>query len=232
MLYDIRRLSFDYRPQISITFGGVELHEIEALKRLEQEIRATINNALEHSKQPIYQHSSGRRLFLEEVIREGVDEGPVIGALQIVYASGQFMAVDRVERKANKFKKKRRIIYYLDSRPGQIGSTLLLELLKLSNGDKFSKHKFVQHIDKDYFQAHGINISSGEINEALSRMFRKTMPNFFGISGRDFIRTSFILRFQELHITNGRSEITYQQYKNQIDDQTNDLIRSLNKTVA
>ena len=110
----------------------------------------------------MYQHSSGRRLFLQEVIEEGVTDGPIIGALAVVYAAGAFMSVDRVIKHSNQFKKRRRIIYYLDSRPGQIGSTLLLELLKIPDGDVFSKHKFVQRIDADYFQAESINISSGD----------------------------------------------------------------------
>jgi hypothetical protein len=176
----------------------------------------------------MYQHSSGRRLFLQEVIEEGVTEGPIIGALAVVYAAGAFMSVDRVVRQSNQFKKRRRIIYYLDSRPGQIGSTLLLQLLKIPDGEVFSKHKFVQRIDAEYFQAESINISSGEINEALSRMLRKTMPGYFGIEGRRFVRNPFILRMQELSVQN-TMKVDYTNYKREIDQQTNMLIRDLNK---
>jgi hypothetical protein len=201
---------------------------IEAINRLEQEIRFTIRRAYDASYQPMYQHSSGRRLFLQEVIEEGVTEGPIIGALAVVYAAGAFMSVDRVVRQSNQFKKRRRIIYYLDSRPGQIGSTLLLQLLKIPDGEVFSKHKFVQRIDAEYFQAESINISSGEINEALSRMLRKTMPGYFGIEGRRFVRNPFILRMQELSVQN-TMKVDYTNYKREIDQQTNMLIRDLNK---
>ena len=57
------------------------------------------------------------------------------------------MAIDRIEKSRHSFKKKRRIILYLDSKPGQISSALLLELLKLEDGESFSKHKFVQKVD-------------------------------------------------------------------------------------
>lgn len=206
------------------------MHEIEALKRLEREIRDTISTAMERSQKPMYQHASGRRLFLDEMLREGLNDGPIVGALAIVYAQGSFMSLDRIETKGQtkKFKKKRRIIYYLDSRPGQIGSALLLELLKLEDGTRFSKHKFVRKIDKEYFRANGLNISSGEINEALSRMFRKTMPSFFGVDGRNFVRNPFVLKMQELSVARSR-DVTYQSYKNQIDDQTYALVKNLNR---
>jgi len=200
------------------------------VNRLAKEISGTIRSAQEKSMKPIYQHRSGRRLFLDEVLSEGVDDGPIIGALAIVYSKNSFMAIDRIERAKAEFKKKRRIILYLDSKPGQIGSALLLELLKLEDGQKFSKHKFVQKVDKEYFRSNGLNVSSGEINEALSRMFRKTMNNFFGVDGRDFVRKPFVLKMQELGLNTSNKAITYQAYKNQIDTQTQDIIRNLNKT--
>lgn len=207
------------------------MQNIEVISRLENEIKLTIRKAYDASYKPIYQHSSGRRLFLNEVIEEGVIGGPIIGALAVVYAAGAFMSVDRIVKQSNKFKKRRRIIYYLDSRPGQIGSTLLLELLKIPDGNSFSKHKFVQRIDQEYFQAEQINISSGEINEALSRMFRKTMPRFFGIDGRQFIRRPFLLRMQELSVQSTQ-KIDYTNYKREIDSQTNSFVLDLNKIPA
>ncbi|MHA2249882.1 MAG: hypothetical protein ACXAD7_05950 [Candidatus Kariarchaeaceae archaeon] len=203
------------------------MQNIEAINRLEEEIRFSIRRTFDTSHKPPYQHSSGRRLFLSEVVEEGVQDGPIIGALAIVYAANAFMSVDRIVKESNSFKKRRRIIYYLDSRPGQIGSTLLLELLKIDDGQEFSKHKFVNKIDESYFQAETINISSGEINEALSRMFRKTMPGFFGIDGRSFVRRPFMLKMQELNVSNNR--VSYNNYKREIDDQTNLLIHKLNK---
>jgi hypothetical protein len=204
--------------------------EIEALKRLEQEIRGTISAAVERSQKATYQHSSGRRLFLDEVLSEGVEDGPVVGALAIVYSQNSFMAIDRIEKSRGSYKKKRRIILYLDSKPGQIGSALLLELLKVTDGDEFSKHKFVQKVDEGYFRTNNLNISSGEINEALSRMFRKTLNNFFGIEGRNFVRRPFVLKMQEISLGSNNQPMTYENYKNQIDGQTNDLIRNLTRS--
>ncbi len=208
------------------------MQELEAINRLEKEIRQVITNSFSASDFPIYQHLNGRRLYLSEAMHEGLSGGPLIGALSVVYASGHFLSLDRVVRKNDQFKKQRRIIYYLDSTPGIIGSSLLMELLKLSDGDEFSKHKFVQEIDKRYFQMNKINISSGEINEALSRMFRKTMPQFFGIKGKHFIRRPFVLKMHELEIKNKYSKVSYETYKHQIDAHTYDLVKNLNKIVA
>lgn len=141
------------------------------------------------------------------------------------------MAIDRIEKSRHSFKKKRRIILYLDSKPGQISSALLLELLKLEDGESFSKHKFVQKVDVEYFRENGQSVSSGEINEALSRMFRKTMNAYFGISGRNFVRRPFLLKMQEIGVNTGKS-ITYQQHKNQIDDNISGLVRNLNKSIS
>ncbi len=153
----------------------------------------------------------------------------MIGALIVVVAAGQFVSVDRVIRSNQKFKKQRRIIFYLDSKAGQVGSTLLLELLKLTNGSEFSKPKFVRMIDELYFQSQKINISSGEINEALSRIFRKTMTEFFSVSGRSFVRSPFMLHMHELKITNKSSKINYENFKHKIDDESYNIIKKLNQ---
>ena len=204
------------------------MHEIEALSRLEEEIRQTIRSSYQASQKPTYQHADGRRLYLSEVIKEGLDEGPIVGALIVVVAAGHFVAVDRVIRASNKYRKQRRIIFYLDSKSGQVGSTLLLELLKLQNGDDFSKPKFVQRVDETYFQSQEVNISSGEINEALSRIFRKTMTNFFRVNGRQLQRNPFVLHMEELNIRNVHSKIDYENYKHQIDNHSYDVIKKLN----
>lgn len=151
-----------------------------------------------------------------------------IGGLNIVYSPGTFMSVDRISIVKGKFEKQRRIIYYLDSRPGQIGCTLLLQLLKINHGEEFSKHKFVRRIDEEFFQGEGIIISSGEINEALSRMFRKTMIHFFGIKGRNLERKNFIVRINELS-SREKHYSSYNFMKREIDEQTKSLIAELNK---
>lgn len=164
------------------------------IMQVESEIQETIRKA-QNSKQ-MFSHQSGRRLMLNEVMQIGTTDGPIIGAMIIFYAAGQFMTLDRIIRTADKFRKQRRIIYYLNSTAGQIGSTLLLELLKLEHGDHFSKSKFVQYIDEKFFET--LSVSSGEINEALSRMLRKTMKSFFGIDGKYFDKKDFIVYFQQM----------------------------------
>ncbi len=202
----------------------------QLLFRLKHELRATIEKA-QDSKQ-LFTHQSGRRLLLSEVIEQGTMDGPVIGAIAIFYSKGKFMTVDRIlNTENNKYKKLRRIIYYLDSRAGQIGSTLLLELLKINDGEKFSKAEFVQHIDKEFFKEFAI--SSGEINEALSRMFRKTMKPFFGVRGRFFERNNFTIYFKEMV---PRKDLvfqkdSYERSKQVIDSEINSFIKNLNKTV-
>ncbi len=169
--------------------------------------------------------------MLSEVMEHGVTDGPIIGALAIFYAPGQFLTLDRIIAKNQQFKKQRRIIYYLDSRTGQIGSTLLLELLKIQDGEKFSKAEFVQKIDKDYFE--DFTVSSGEINEALSRMFRKTMKNYFGINGRFFSRKPFSIYFRKIKVgKNTFDKNAYEMRKHEIDHQVNQFINKLNATFS
>ena len=201
----------------------------QLLFRIKHELRATIEKAQE-SKQ-LFTHQSGRRLMLSEVIEQGTLDGPAIGAIAVFYSKGKFMTVDRIVNTESKFKKMRRIIYYLDSRAGQIGSTLLLELLKIKDGEKFSKAQFVQYIDKEFFNE--FTVSSGEINEALSRMFRKTMKPFFGVNGRFFEKNNYTVFFKEM---NGRPDVTfqkdgYERNKQSIDMEINSFIKNLNKTI-
>ena len=203
--------------------------EIEMLKRIEKEIRLVIGKHDIQSTNKLVSRNIDRGLNLEEVIKESIDTRPVMGALSLNYASGEFLSLDRVVRAENKFKKHRRIIYYLDSRPGQIGSSLLLELLKLPDNGDFSKHKFIQDVDESYFQSNKINISSGEINEALSRMFRKTLPKFFRIEGRKFIKSPFVLKMEGIK-HRGHHSINYDSYKHEIDARTYNLVCILNQT--
>ncbi len=152
-----------------------------------------------------------------------------IGGLNIVYSREKFMSVDRISFANDKFEKQRRIIFYLDSRPGQIGCTLLLQLLKIDDGAEFSKHKFVRRIDEEFFQGEGINISSGEINEALSRMFRKTMVNFFEIVGRNLVRKNFVVRINEVN-SSDEYKSSYNFMKRNIDEKTRLLVTELNNS--
>ncbi|MHA2033100.1 MAG: hypothetical protein ACW99Q_27345, partial [Candidatus Kariarchaeaceae archaeon] len=172
----------------------------------------------------------GNRQFLTAIYEDHPSNEFPVGGLNIIYAPGAFMSVDRIIYSNNKFQKQRRIIYYLDSRPGQIGCTLLLQLLKIKNGEEFSKHKFVQRIDEDFFQSEGINISSGDINEALSRMFRKTMVNFFEVNGRVLVRKNFTVTIQEFNLRQN-SQNTYSMMKRDIDQQANQFIRNLNRLI-
>lgn len=167
-------------------------------------------------------------MILADALKEGLDNSPLIGALIVVVAAGQFVSLDRIVRTNQKFKKQRRIIFHLDSKAGQVGSTLLLELLKLENGENFSKPKFVQKIDKMYFQSLKVSISSGEINEALSRIFRKTMPDFFKVDGRKFVRAPFYLSLKELSISNPNTKVSYESFKHKIDDESYSIIKKLN----
>ncbi len=200
---------------------------LDMLIKVETEIKETIRNA--QNSRHVFRHESGRRVVLSEVMEHGVSDGPLIGALAIFYAPGQFMTLDRIISKNQKFKKQRRIIYYLDSRAGQIGSTILLELLKIQDGELFSKANFVQKIDKSYFK--DFTVSSGEINEALSRMFRKTMKSFFGINGRFFTRKPFSVYFKEIKTNAATFEKNpYESRKQEIDMQVDNFIRKLNKT--
>lgn len=201
--------------------------ENEAIFRFENEIRLSIKN--EGIPDDRLERKMGKvnKFEITAVQQENYPISTLVGALSIVYSAGSFLAVDRILKVNNTFKKQRRIIFYLDSRPGQIGSTLFLQLLKIKNGAQFSKHKFIQDVDKEFFQSEGINISSGEINEALSRMFRKTMMNYFGEEGRTFIRQPFSVRIQELKRSN--TNLTgYTYYKTEIDYQVNSYISELN----
>ncbi len=205
---------------------------LDLLFKVELEIKKTIENHHNQHNSHLFRHESGRRLLLSEVKKIGVQDGPIIGALVIFYAPSYFMTIDRIISKTGRFKKKRRIIYHLNSRAGQIGSTLLLELLKISDGQIFSKPEFVQFIDKNYFRQ--LHISSGEINEALSRMFRKTMKDYFKVEGKMLNRKPFSIYFQEVTIKNPISEkekLTYDRTKIEIDNKVSSYINELNRVI-
>ena len=200
----------------------------QMLLRVRQEIQDVIRNAQNSNR--TYAHESGRRLKLSEAIHQGTLNGANSGAIIIFYSPQKFMTVDRLlklEDVNSKFKKMRRIIYYLDSRTGQIGSTLLLELLKLQNGESFSKTKFIQKIDQEFFSTK--NIPIGEINESLSRMLRKTMNNFFEIHGKQFKKSTFTIYFQELNKNLGliSEEESYSRNKVRIDSKVNHYLNNL-----
>ncbi len=202
----------------------------EVIFRFENEIRLTIKNEGLSKNKLEGKRGNVNRFEFAAVHQENYPVSNLVGALSIVYSAGSFLAVDRILKMKGNFRKQRRIIFYLDSRPGQIGSTLFLQLLQIKNGEEFSKHKFIQRIDQEFFQSEGINVSSGEINEVLSRMFRKTMVNYFGEDGRTFIRQPFSIRIQELSRSN-TNLIGYSYYKTEIDYQANSYISELNRMI-
>lgn len=209
----------------NIALKVINMQENETFARYESQMKQRIRNE-NSSNDNTY---SKAKSYMSAIYKQDQLPEKVIGGLYIVYAPGSFMSVDRISMdQKGKFVKQRRIIFYLDSRPGQIGCTLLLQLLKIKNGAEFSKHKFVQQIDEEFFQGEGINISSGEINEALSRMFRKTMSNFFEIVGRTLIRKNFVVRINELS-PRSKTQSTYSYVKREIDDHTKSLVRELNR---
>lgn len=199
----------------------------ETFARYEKRFKQNLKNE-NVSNYNKYANISMNEMHLSAVYEQEQLQDLPVGGLNIVYSPGTFMSVDRINIVKGKFEKQRRIIYYLDSRPGQIGCTLLLQLLKINDGDEFSKHKFVRRIDEEFFQGEGIIISSGEINEALSRMFRKTMIHFFEIKGRNLVRKNFIFRINELNPREKHYSL-YNFMKREIDDQTKSLIADLNK---
>lgn len=200
----------------------------EVIFKFEREIRFTIK----HEAIPVSNSGENQakinQFEYSEVQQDEYTVANLSGALSIFYVAGSFLSVDRIIKNQNSFKKQRRIIFYLDSRPGQIASTLFLQLLKIKNGEEFSKHRFIQRIDKEFFQSEGIIVSSGEINEALSRMFRKTMINYFGEDGRTFLRSPFSVRIHDINISNARV-VGYNFYKTQIDYKVNSYISELNR---
>ncbi len=174
-------------------------------------------------KNQYYSTIDGRMIPVGEILQMSTDRDrgkPIMGALYIAYSKDSFLSVDRIVREGSRFRKKRRIINYLDSRSGQISSAVLLELLKLKDGQDFSKNKFVPYVDKVYFN--GKPISSGEINEVVGRMLRKTMIQYFAIEGRKFRRSNF-----PVGILNLPARRTYPLVKHTIDSSLEAFITSL-----
>ncbi|OLS24109.1 MAG: hypothetical protein HeimC2_23830 [Candidatus Heimdallarchaeota archaeon LC_2] len=203
---------------------------VEILNRLETEIKMTIKNEIPLVSPYEFTKTKYKQPLLSDIIIENPEEENLSSALNIVYASSSFMSVDRIIKVNDNFKRNRRIIYYLDSRTGQIGSVLLLQLLKAESNGTFSKHELVEKVDKEIFQAEGINISSGEITESLSRMFRKTMADFFFIDGRKLVKKPYMLKVQELKLNQYRIR-NYDNYKHQIDNLSNYLMFTLNRMI-
>lgn len=203
---------------------------VEVLNRLENEIKSTIKNETPLVSPTVYKRTKSHHPLLTDIIAVNSDSKNLCSALNIVYASSSFMSVDRITKINDDFKRNRRIIYYLDSRTGQIGSMLLLQLLKAETEGPFSKHELVNKLDQEIFQAEGINISSGEITESLSRMFRKTMTDFFEIDGRRLVKKPYILKVQELKLNQYRTR-NYDNYKHQIDSLSNHLMFTLNRMI-
>ncbi len=181
--------------------------------------RAGSNYANEVS--PRFQTTGGTRLNIKEV----QTKNEFVGALHVCHIPGKFLTVDRILGKRGKYNKSRRILYDLETRSGQIGAALFLALLKIENGDRFSKHQFIEEVEKEYFLTHDIIVPTSEITEVLSRMFRKTLDNFFGINGRYFARYNFLLKFTELEPSRRDA---YLEFKNRIDKTSSEIIHGLN----
>ena len=199
----------------------------QTINRVGTEIQAT----MKRPRQTVYKYSveNIRPALLPHIVEKEKNYTTIVGAIAVFYSKEHFMTLDRIQVKNNNFKKQRRIIYYLDSRLGQVGSTVLLELLKLHDGTQFSKNEFVNTLDTSIFRDH--NISSGEINDVLSRMMRRTFSHFFGVNGRKFIRKNFPVYFQE--ITNHKGILDQENYyrvsKPQIDQKIFGLIKEMKK---
>jgi len=187
------------------------------------EVQASIQRASTRMKNRYYVTVDGRMLPIGEIIQTEnfrPQNKPIVGALYIAFSKDSFLSLDRIVREGNKFRKKRRIINYLDSRSGQISSAVLLEFLRIKDGEDFSKNKFVPYVDKVYFN--GRPISSGEINEVVGRMLRKTMTQFFSIEGRKFKRNNF-----PVGILNLPARRDYPLVKHTIDTNLSNFIRQL-----
>ena len=179
----------------------------------------------DESEKKRFMNQQGRRLPFDEIISRPLEpQKQITGALYLAYSPNSFLTVDRIinDRQNNNFKRSRRIINYLNSRTGQIGSAVLIELLKIENGAEFSKHKLIPTIDKVFFNGRGI--SAGEINEAISRMFRKTMNDFFAVEGKRFVRKNFVVGIKNLPTNE-----YYPLVKPNIDQSVNQFIYMLKK---
>jgi len=198
------------------------------LNRIEYDLLADYDNhqSYKDSITPKYRHASGRMLNLEEVKQEGLNDDPIIGALKLTYCQGRFLCVDRIKNKHGKYFRQRRILYKLEEKSGQIGAALLIELLKIPTGSKFSKHKVLRDIENNYFKDSGHYISSSDLNETISRMFRHTFSEYFSIKGRNLVHHDFLVKIDEL--TLGKNE-TFQMYRRRIDEKSDRLIHSLNR---
>ncbi len=159
----------------------------------EWEVKARIDETLRQSTK-VFAMENGRLVRLHEVIK--FRELTAFLGLIIAYSAGTFMSVDRFY--VNNFHpiRQKRIINRLNSHSGQINSALLLELLKMRDKTKLSKYDIIKHVQEKYFIEQPIGTK--DITEALNRMLRKTMPDYFRFEGRYFRKSRFDLRFIEI----------------------------------
>lgn len=196
--------------------------------RIEQDIQMQVaqHSDYKNKVKPNYQHSSGRRLSLEEILEVGIDDALIAGAIKISYSESNLMAVDRIIKMGSEFSRKRRMIFKLDTKSGQISAALLLGILKLEDGTKFNKYDLIEEIATEYYSKNGIHISSSEINETYSRMMRKTFVDFFKIEGRRFIKHHFLLKVEQIVFS---GPYNYNRLKHKMNNSTKLLIRKLNQ---
>lgn len=170
--------------------------------RLESDLRASVTRTNRKVRTTKYAYGDGRMLAAREfhTLVETADERPYVGGLYLTHSPGSFLSVDRVQLLNGRPRKGRRIVNHLNSRPGQISSILLLELLKMEDGAEFSKHVFIRECEADYFGPRTVNVSTRDLNETLSRMFRRTMDVYFEEEGRQIRKNGFTLGYKEFPV--------------------------------
>ena len=157
------------------------------------EIKSIIESAVRQSSK-LYKVEDGILLSLEDATRP---ETPKEGlGLVIGYSAGSFMTVDRVHHENGHLIRDKRMINRLNNQSGQINTALLLEILSLENMQEISKYHLVNMVQEKYFKRSPMG--TRDITEALNRMLRKTMKDYFSFQGRYFRKENFYLKFIEL----------------------------------
>ena len=113
--------------------------------------------------------------------------------LVIVYSQGSFLSIDRISLdKDGQYTRKRRIIHSLTTKSGSINAILVLELLKLKDGESVSIYNLINNIRTNYFKEE--NIGTKLITESLNRLLRRTLTDYFAFEGKVFRRRDFELK--------------------------------------
>lgn len=157
------------------------------------EVRSVIEDAIRASSR-LYKVEDGLLISLEEA---GKPMEPKDGlGLVIGYSAGSFMTVDRTYMKDDELVREKRMINRLNNQSGQINTALLLELLSLDHMIRISKYELVGEVQEKYFGQSPMG--TRDITEALNRMLRKTMKDYFAFAGRFYHKAKFHLKFIEL----------------------------------